>query len=79
MLAIEYLLTRPKGVRSLVLSSSLCSTRFWVEEAHRLRSAMPAHIVAIEEPHRYREVLTAFLDDVDAGTTLVASGPAAQL
>ena len=45
MLAIEYLLTRPEGVRSLVLSSSLCSTRHWVEEARRLRSAMPAHIV----------------------------------
>jgi len=55
MLAIEYILSRPTGVRSLVLSSSLCSTRFWVEEARRLRSAMPAHIVAVmrrfEEHH----------------------------
>jgi pimeloyl-ACP methyl ester carboxylesterase len=47
MLAIEYLLTSPPGVRSLVLSSSLCSTQFWVEEARRLRAAMPAHIVAV--------------------------------
>src|SRR5688572_27035335 len=31
-LAIEYLLTRPAGVRSLVLSSTLSSTQFWVEE-----------------------------------------------
>lgn len=46
MLALEYLLTRPAGVRSLTLSSSLCSTRFWVDEARRLRGAMPAHIVA---------------------------------
>ena len=46
MLAIEYLLTKPSGVQSLVLSSSLSSTRFWVEEAQRLRSEMPAHIVA---------------------------------
>ena len=47
MLALEYLLTRPEGVRSLVLSSSLSSTRFWVEEARRLRSEMPAHILAM--------------------------------
>lgn len=45
MLAIEYLLTKPAGVRSLTLSSSLCSTRFWVQEARRLRSAMPHHVV----------------------------------
>lgn len=56
MLAIEYLLTRPSGVRSLVLSSTLFSTQFWVEEARRLRGEMPAHIVAtmqrFEEHHR---------------------------
>lgn len=46
MLAIEYLLTRPSGVRSLILSSSLCNTTFWVEEARRLRDQLPAHIVA---------------------------------
>jgi pimeloyl-ACP methyl ester carboxylesterase len=43
-LAIEYMLTKPAGVRSLVLSSTLSSTRFWVQEARRLREAMPAHI-----------------------------------
>lgn len=47
MLAIEYMLTRPEGVRSLVLTSSLCNTRFWVEEARRLREEMPAHIAAV--------------------------------
>ena len=46
MLAIEYLFTRPEGVQSLVLSSTLSSTRFWVEEARRLRGEMPPHIVA---------------------------------
>jgi pimeloyl-ACP methyl ester carboxylesterase len=47
MLALEYALARPRpaGVQSLVLSSTLCSTRFWIEEARRLRNAMPAHIV----------------------------------
>jgi proline-specific peptidase len=38
VLAIEYLLTRPDGVQSLVLSSALSNTQFWVEEARRLRS-----------------------------------------
>jgi pimeloyl-ACP methyl ester carboxylesterase len=46
MLAIEDLLTRPMGVKSLVLSSALCSTPFWVEEARRLRDALPAYVVA---------------------------------
>ena len=53
MLGIEYLLRRPHGVRSLVLSSSLFSTQFWVEEARRLRGDMPAHIVA--SMHRFEE------------------------
>jgi pimeloyl-ACP methyl ester carboxylesterase len=46
MLALEYLLAGAVGVQSLVLSSSLCSTQFWVEEARRLRDTMPAYIVA---------------------------------
>ena len=53
MLGTEYVLTRPHGVRSLVLSSSLFSTQFWVEEARRLRGDMPAHIVA--SMHRFEE------------------------
>jgi pimeloyl-ACP methyl ester carboxylesterase len=56
MLALEYLLTQPEGVRSLTLTSSLSSTRFWVEENRRLRSTLPAHVVAtmrrFEEHHR---------------------------
>jgi pimeloyl-ACP methyl ester carboxylesterase len=46
MLAIEYLLTRPGGVHSLILSSALCNTRFWVEEARRLRDELPDDVVA---------------------------------
>jgi pimeloyl-ACP methyl ester carboxylesterase len=53
MLAIEYLLTRPAGVKSLVLSSALCSTPFWVAEARRLRDALPAHVVATM--HRFED------------------------
>jgi pimeloyl-ACP methyl ester carboxylesterase len=44
MLAIEYLLTRPQGVKGLILSSSLSNTQTWVEEARRLRNELPAHI-----------------------------------
>lgn len=47
MLALEYLLTRPDGVRSLILTSSLCNTQFWVDEGRRLRAALPAHIGAV--------------------------------
>jgi len=65
MLALEYLLTRPKGVRSLVLSSSLSNTQFWVEETRRLRSEMPAHIVA---------TMRRFEDDYDRSS--VAPAPA---
>ncbi|MGE0441651.1 MAG: alpha/beta fold hydrolase [Gemmatimonadales bacterium] len=46
MLALEYLLTRPSGVISLTLSSSLCSTPFWTEELHRLRDQLPEHVAA---------------------------------
>lgn len=44
MLALEYLLTRPAGVQSLCLSSSVVSVQLWVEEALRLRSQLPRHI-----------------------------------
>lgn len=47
MLAIEYLLTRPVGVRSLILTSSLCNTPFWIKEARQLRTTLPPHICAV--------------------------------
>ena len=62
MLAIEYLLTRPTGVRSLILSSALCSTRFWVEEARRLRDQLPSYVVAAMrrfEEHHVKQGLAA--------------------
>jgi pimeloyl-ACP methyl ester carboxylesterase len=71
MLGIEYLLTRPHGVRSLVLSSSLFSTQFWVEEARRLRGEMPAHIVAsmrrFEEHHRPTDLAAPGIVEVRPG------------
>lgn len=44
MVALEYLLTRPTGVESVCLSSSVVSIQFWVEEALRLRSLLPGYI-----------------------------------
>jgi pimeloyl-ACP methyl ester carboxylesterase len=44
MVALEYLLTHPSGVRSACLCSSVVSVPLWVEEALRLRSLMPSYI-----------------------------------
>jgi L-proline amide hydrolase len=44
MLAMEYALTRPTGLASLVLSSSPASIPLWAEETGRLRSELPADI-----------------------------------
>jgi len=44
MVALEYLLTRPPGVLSACLCSSVVSVQLWADEAHRLRLSMPPHI-----------------------------------
>ena len=41
MLAIEYALTRPSGLASLVLNSPPTSSETWMEEAARLRDELP--------------------------------------
>lgn len=41
MLAMEYALTKPAGLESLVLSSSPASIPLWAEETHRLVSELP--------------------------------------
>ena len=46
MLAMEYALTQPAGLASLVLASSPASMRQWVEEANRLRDALPPEVQA---------------------------------
>lgn len=42
MLAVDYLLTRPAGVRGLVLSSPALSAAQWAEDARALIAALPA-------------------------------------
>jgi len=44
MLALEYALTHPDGLQSLVVSSSPSSIPMWAEEANRLRSELPKHV-----------------------------------
>jgi proline-specific peptidase len=44
MLAMEYALTRPAGLASLVLSSSPASIPVWAEETNRLRKELPPDV-----------------------------------
>ncbi|CAN5456033.1 proline iminopeptidase-family hydrolase [soil metagenome] len=44
MLGMEYALTQPMGIESLTIASSPASMILWVEEANRLREALPAGI-----------------------------------
>jgi proline-specific peptidase len=44
MLAIEYALTKPSGLASLVLNSPPTAAETWVAEAHRLRDELPEHV-----------------------------------
>src|SRR5215208_2935329 len=40
-LAQEYMLTKPHGVKSLILANTSASTERWIAEANRLRSQLP--------------------------------------
>jgi len=51
MLAMEYALTQPAGLASLVLSSSPPSIPVWAAETSRLRSELPAEVRAVLDEH----------------------------
>ena len=51
MLAMEYMLTQPKGIASLTIASSPASMIQWVAEANRLRKQLPADIQATLDQH----------------------------
>jgi L-proline amide hydrolase len=51
MLAMEYALTRPLGLASLVLASSPSSIPLWAEETARLRSELPADVRRTLDEH----------------------------
>jgi L-proline amide hydrolase len=51
MLAMEYALTKPGGLASLVLSSSPASIPIWAEETMRLRSELPGDVQRTLDEH----------------------------
>jgi proline-specific peptidase len=51
MLAMEYALTKPAGVASLVIASSPASMPQWVEETAKLRAALPDGVRAVLDAH----------------------------
>jgi L-proline amide hydrolase len=46
MLGAEHGVTQPKGLRALVIADSPASMELWVEEANKLRAALPADVQA---------------------------------
>lgn len=46
MLAIEYALTQPEGLTSLILSNTASSIPLWIAEANRLRAELPPEVNA---------------------------------
>jgi len=51
MLAMEYALTRPEGLESLVLASAPASIPQWVEETARLRAQLPGEVQQTLDRH----------------------------
>jgi len=46
MLGIEYAIRQPRGLESLILADAMPSMVLWVEEANRLRAALPPEVNA---------------------------------
>jgi proline-specific peptidase len=57
MLAIEYMLTQPEGIVSLILASTLSSMPLWIAEANRLREALPPEVQATLLRHEQADTL----------------------
>lgn len=51
MLAIEYALTQPQGLVSLILSNTTSSIPLWIVEANRLREQLPPEVNAVLLKH----------------------------
>ena len=51
MLALEHALERPAGLLGMVVADSPASMPLWVEEANRLRTALPAEVQAVLTAH----------------------------
>ncbi len=71
MLAIEYALTQPQGLESLILANTTPSIPLWVAEADRLREQLPPEVNAALLKHEaagttddseYQEAMLVFYD-----------------
>jgi proline iminopeptidase len=51
MLAVDYMLTRPSGVRSLILASPALSISRWLHDTDSLRATLPDSVKAILAKH----------------------------
>jgi L-proline amide hydrolase len=51
MLALEHALEQPAGLLGMVVADSPASMPLWVEEANRLRTALPAEVQAVLSTH----------------------------
>ncbi len=51
MLAMDYLLTEPEGVKSVIFASPALNVRRWTEDARELLKALPAETQAVIEQH----------------------------
>jgi proline iminopeptidase len=51
MLAVDYMLTNPEGVQSLILASPALSVRRWSEDARRLIAGLPDSLQRVIEQH----------------------------
>jgi L-proline amide hydrolase len=47
MMGAEFAVTRPEGLRALILANSPASMPLWIEETGRLRAALPADVKAV--------------------------------
>jgi proline iminopeptidase len=51
MLAVDYMLTKPPGVESLILASPCLSIHKWTEDANKLKAALPKEAQEILARH----------------------------
>jgi proline-specific peptidase len=52
-LAQEYMLTKPRGVKGLILANTAASTKRWIAEANRLRAQLPVEVQQTLTKHEY--------------------------
>lgn len=67
MLAMEYTLTQPKGLASLIVASSPTNMDLWVKEANRLREMLPPEVQQTLLKHEAAKTTDTqeYLDAVD--------------